>query len=136
MLIASLVLCFFLIACFAAGWYFSDQVIAVQSFTVEETYQCEVNCGKLVPTDWEALIRQEVRVASPFGYELYGIFIPLEAARGTVIITTASLSVYTVRSNTLTCSASAAGMCYSTITAPMVTPVVILKPTVFMKKMT
>jgi len=87
MLIASLAFCLILIACFAAGWYFSDQVIAVRSFTVEETYQCEVDCGKLVPTDWEVLTRHEVRVASPFGYELYGIFIPVKSARGTVIIT-------------------------------------------------
>jgi pimeloyl-ACP methyl ester carboxylesterase len=87
MLIASLVLCILLIVCLGAGWYFSNQVIAVRSFTVEETYQCEVDCGKLVPTDWEALTRQEVRVASPFGYELYGIFIPVKSARGTVIIT-------------------------------------------------
>jgi hypothetical protein len=86
MLIASLIFCILLIIASAAGWYFSNQVIAVKSFTVHETYQCEVDCGKLVPAEWEALPQQEVRVTSPFGYELYGIFIPVKSARGTVII--------------------------------------------------
>jgi hypothetical protein len=86
MLTASLIFCILLTVCFAAGWYLSDQVIAIPSLPVEATYQCEVDCGKLVPADWEALPRQEVRIASPFGYKLYGVFIPVESARGTVII--------------------------------------------------
>ncbi len=86
MLIVSLIFCILLIIACAAGWYFSNQVIAIKSFTVHETYQCEVDSGKLVPAEWEALPRQEVHIDSPFGYGLYGIFIPATPSRGTVII--------------------------------------------------
>ena len=69
---------YFVLACAAAGWVLSEQVIGIPSLPVEATYQCEVDCGKLVPAEWEALPRQEVRIASPFGYELFGIYIPVE----------------------------------------------------------
>ncbi len=47
---------------FAAGWYFSDKVIAIPTIPVEETYRREVESGKLDPQTWEALPRQEVRL--------------------------------------------------------------------------
>jgi hypothetical protein len=136
MSITPLVFCIVLIAVCAAGWYFSDQVIAVRSFTVEETYQCEVDCGKLIPAEWEALPRQDVCIPSPFGYELYGVFIPVEVAWGTVIIAHGiTFSVYgSVKY--INCSASAVGMSCCTTTAPMAVPVGNLKPMAFMRKMT
>lgn len=70
----------------AAGWYLSSQVIDLPSLPTEETYRCEVECGKLIPEKWEALPRQEVRITSPFGYSLYGVFIPAESVSRTVII--------------------------------------------------
>ncbi|MBN2387117.1 MAG: alpha/beta hydrolase [Anaerolineales bacterium] len=70
----------------AAGWFWSSRVIEVASVPVEQTYRREVESGKLVEATWEALPRQEVRIASPFGYELFGIFIPVASAKGTVVL--------------------------------------------------
>lgn len=81
-----LVMLIVLAGLFAAGWYFSEKVINIPTIPVEETYRLEVENGKLDPRIWGALPRQEVRLRSPFGYEMFGIFVPVEAARGTVVI--------------------------------------------------
>lgn len=85
-MIPALAVVLVLAALLAAGWYFSEKVINIPTIPVEETYRLEVENGKLDPQVWEALPRREVRLRSPFGYEMFGIFIPVEAARGTVVI--------------------------------------------------
>lgn len=86
MLILAILFIFLLAALFAAGWYFSNQVIAIPSYPVEETYRLEVENGKLVEAEFNAWQKEEVRLRSPFGYELYGLYLPVENPKGTVII--------------------------------------------------
>jgi fermentation-respiration switch protein FrsA (DUF1100 family) len=75
-----------LAAFFAAGWYFSNQVIAIPSYPVEETYRLEVENGKLVETEFNAWEKEEVHLRSSFGCELYGLYLPVENPKGTVIL--------------------------------------------------
>lgn len=75
-----------LIVLFAAGWYFSSQVIDIPSFPVEETYRLEVENGKLVEAEFNEWEKEEIRIRSPFGYELYGLYLPVENPKGAVII--------------------------------------------------
>ncbi len=70
----------------AAGLYFSNMVRLMPVKPVEETYQIEVEAGVLDPEAFEQLPKEEVRIPSPFGYELYGLYIPVSGARKTVII--------------------------------------------------
>lgn len=73
-------------ALIALGWYFSEQVIHPKIYSVDETYRIEVEAGKLVPAEFEALPRREVTIRSPFGYDLFGLYFPVENARGVVIV--------------------------------------------------
>lgn len=74
------------VALFALGWYFSGQVIRPKIYAVDETYRIEVEAGKLIPAEFEALPRREVTIRSPFGYDLFGLYFPIENARGVVIV--------------------------------------------------
>ncbi len=73
-------------ALIALGWYFSEQIIHPKIYPVDETYRIEVEAGKLVPAEFEALPRREMTIRSPFGYDLFGLYFPVENARGVVII--------------------------------------------------
>lgn len=70
----------------AAGLYFSNMVRFIPVRKVEETYQIEVDAGVLDPEAFEQLPKEEVRIRSPFGYELYGLYIPVAGSKKTVII--------------------------------------------------
>lgn len=70
----------------AAAWYFSDAILYPNVRPVERTYEIEVENGKLDPAVWEAWPKEEVWLDSPFGYKLFGIFIPVAGAQKTVII--------------------------------------------------
>jgi fermentation-respiration switch protein FrsA (DUF1100 family) len=76
-----------LIILLVAGWYFSDQVIDIPTIPVEETYRLEVENGKLVEDEFNAWQKEEVHIRSPFGYELYGLYLPIDNPKGTVILT-------------------------------------------------
>lgn len=53
---------------------------------VDETYRAEVACGRLNPQEWLSWPKQEVLLASPLGYPLFGVYLPLPGAAQTVII--------------------------------------------------
>ncbi len=73
-------------AVLAASWYFSKLIIHPPVKGVQCTYDLEVDNGNFDPARWEAWPKEEVRIASPFGYELFGVLVPQDAARGTVIL--------------------------------------------------
>lgn len=52
----------------------------------EETYQLELQDNKFDEAKYQALPKEEFRLRSPYGYDLYGIYIPLDNARKTVVI--------------------------------------------------
>ncbi len=70
----------------AASLYLSNLVRLIPVKPVEETFQTEVDAGVLDPVQFEQLPKEEVRIPSPFGYELYGLYFPVPGARKTVII--------------------------------------------------
>ncbi len=76
----------FFIALTALGWYFSEKILNIRSKSVEETYQIELEAGRIDPTWLDGLPKEEVQIKSRFGYDLYGWFIPVENARGTVVL--------------------------------------------------
>ncbi len=74
------------IALLIAGWRLSNKVIYPRVYAVEDTYRLEVENGKLDPQAFAALPKQEVHLVSPYGYSLYGLYIPSPGARRTVVL--------------------------------------------------
>jgi len=70
----------------AAGLYFATLVVFPRTMSVQKTFQVEVESGKLVEAEYNAWPRQEVHIRSPYGYDLFGIYIPLTGSRKTVVI--------------------------------------------------
>ncbi len=70
----------------AGGLYFALQVVHPKCYTVEETYRIEIETGKMIEAEWLSWERQEVILPSPFGYDLFGVYLPLAGADRTVII--------------------------------------------------
>ncbi len=66
--------------------YFSNTILYPKRWTVEASYQQEVSDGKIIPADFESLPKEEIRLRSPHGYDLYGLFIPAPDSRKTVIL--------------------------------------------------
>jgi uncharacterized protein len=75
-----------LLAIVAASYHFSSKVIKPHTLPVEFTYQHEVEDGKIVEAEFNAWPREEVRIRSPYGYDLFGLWFPLPGARKTTII--------------------------------------------------
>lgn len=68
------------------GWRLSDLVICPKTRSIADSYDYQVAEGHLVPEDFAALPKEEVRIRSPFGYDLFGLYIPYPGANKTVII--------------------------------------------------
>ncbi|MBM3125664.1 MAG: alpha/beta hydrolase [Chloroflexi bacterium] len=82
-----LLLFFVLMVVFTAGGlYFALLVVRPKCFSVEETYRIEIETGKMSEAEWLSWERQEVVIPSPFGYDLFGVYLPLAGADRTVII--------------------------------------------------
>lgn len=74
------------LALLGPGYYFCALVIYPKVMTVSETYHGEAEQGKIVEAEYEAWEKEEVRLASVYGYELYGQYFPLPGAHKTVVI--------------------------------------------------
>lgn len=70
----------------AGGLYFALLVVQPKCYSVEETYRTEIQTGKMSEAEWLSWERQEVIIPSPFGYDLFGVYLPLPGAERTVII--------------------------------------------------
>jgi len=68
------------------GWHLSNLVIKPKVYPFERTYELEIENGKIIPEVWERLQKEEVWLHSPYGYDLFGIFIPVDSSKKTVII--------------------------------------------------
>jgi dipeptidyl aminopeptidase/acylaminoacyl peptidase len=66
--------------------YFTLVAIYPHTRKPEETYQLELQDHKFDEAKYQALPKEEFRLRSPYGYDLYGIYIPLDSARKTVVI--------------------------------------------------
>jgi uncharacterized protein len=69
-----------------AGLYFARVILYPKNLRIEDSYQREVEAGKLVVSEFGALPKRELFVRSPYGYSLYGIYIPCEGSHKTAII--------------------------------------------------
>ncbi len=70
----------------AGSLYFALLVVRPKCFSVEETYRIEIETGKMSEAEWLSWEREEVSIPSPFGYDLFGVYLPLAGADRTVII--------------------------------------------------
>lgn len=75
-----------LLAIVLAGLHFARVIIYPKTSRIEDSYQREVEAGKLVEAEFGALPKRELFVRSPYGYSLYGIYIPCEGSHKTAII--------------------------------------------------
>ncbi|SNR94743.1 hypothetical protein SAMN05446037_100223 [Anaerovirgula multivorans] len=66
--------------------YLSNLVIYPKTLTHEKTYQKELEAGRINKKVFEELYKEEVSIKSPFGYDLYGLYFPLENAKKTMIL--------------------------------------------------
>ena len=77
---------FILLAIVLVGLYFARVIIYPKTSRIEASYQKDVETGKLVEAEFGALPKRELFVHSPYGYTLYGFYIPCEGAHQTAII--------------------------------------------------
>lgn len=70
----------------AGGLYLALQVVHPERYSVEETYRTEIEKGRMSESEWLSWERQEITISSPYGYGLFGIYLPLAGADRTVII--------------------------------------------------
>ena len=68
------------------GWRLTSVILFPATYTPEESFKAEVASGHLDPVIYQRLLREEITIRSPFGYTLYGLYIPNEDAHKTVII--------------------------------------------------
>jgi uncharacterized protein len=82
------VIVFFVILLLVAlgGLYFAMMIVYPKTWKVEASFQKQVEEGKLIEEEFNALPKQELSIHSPYGYNLYGIYIPVEGSKKTVII--------------------------------------------------
>jgi hypothetical protein len=69
-----------------ASWHFSNIVIYPHVLSPEESYDLEVSEGRLDPVQFEAWPKEEVRLQSPYGYELFGLYIPRPGSDKVVVL--------------------------------------------------
>ncbi len=80
------ILIFLAILLLAGSFYLCAQAIFPRVIPYQKTYEIEVEKGKLVESEYLTWTRQEVRIQSPFGYNLAGTYLPLEGSKKTAII--------------------------------------------------
>jgi fermentation-respiration switch protein FrsA (DUF1100 family) len=69
-----------------AGYYFALQVIHPKVLSVEETYRTEIACGRMNETEFTGWESRPIWLKSPFGYSLYGLYLPVTGSQKTIII--------------------------------------------------
>lgn len=68
------------------GFFFCTRIIYPHVYTVDYTYQHEVDDGKINDAEYKALPKQEVRIPSPYGYNLFAVYLPQNGAQKTVVM--------------------------------------------------
>lgn len=85
-MIVFLILFIVLLIFILVGFYLTTRLIYPHTLTHAEVIKNELDEGRINPTEWDALSKEEVWIDSPYGYKIYGLFIPNEGAHKTVII--------------------------------------------------
>lgn len=71
---------------FMSGLYFTRTLIRPQTISSEESFRIESESGRLVEEQFNAAVKQDIHIASPFGYHLYGQYFPCDGAKQTIIL--------------------------------------------------
>jgi fermentation-respiration switch protein FrsA (DUF1100 family) len=87
MLIVIYILIAILLVLSSCGYYFARLIIYPKIFPFEEVLRKEIETGRLVEAEYTPWPKEELRIHSPFGYELYAVYHPLEGAQRTVVLT-------------------------------------------------
>lgn len=69
----------------AAAFYFSNVALKPKTRDYNETYNIEIDKGKIVKEKFEALPKDEVFIKSPYGYAIHGFYFPNGTSKKTVI---------------------------------------------------
>jgi uncharacterized protein len=75
-----------LLALLGAGYYFARVLIYPNIFPVEETYRQDLQAGRFTAEDYAAWPTTELKVRSPYGYDLAAIYHPLPGSQRTVVL--------------------------------------------------
>ncbi|HEY9076389.1 MAG TPA: alpha/beta fold hydrolase [Anaerolineaceae bacterium] len=70
----------------AFSYYISRVVIYPRVRSVEETHKMELEGDKMSDAEFDSWEKEEVRIRSPYGYDLYGLYLPIPGSKWTVII--------------------------------------------------
>lgn len=80
------VLFILLVALLAAGYYFARVALYPRVYEVGYTLNHEIEVGHIIEDEYQPWPKQEVRIRSPYGYDLFAIYHPSENAQKTVVI--------------------------------------------------
>lgn len=67
------------------GFYFATRVLYPIRRSHAETFQIEKENGYVDVPEWDGLPKEEVWIPSPYGYQLYGVYIPVPGSHKTVV---------------------------------------------------
>lgn len=68
------------------GNYFSNIAIYPRTHSVKYSYDWETEDGHITEEGFLSWPQEEVRIPSPYGYELYGLYLPVPGSKKTVIL--------------------------------------------------
>jgi len=68
------------------GFTLANRVISPKVLTYDDMISREENAGRNVRKELAKLPKEEIYITSPFGYKLYGMFIPVQNTKKAVII--------------------------------------------------
>lgn len=69
-----------------AGWHFSNTIIYPDTQSLDAIYASEVEEENFDPADFALWLKEEIRIQSPHGYELFGLYVPTEGSQKTIIV--------------------------------------------------
>jgi fermentation-respiration switch protein FrsA (DUF1100 family) len=81
-----LILLFLVSGLMIFGYYLSNVVLYPKKLKSEQTYQIEVDAGKIDEASFQQREKIEVAISSPYGYSLHGFYFPFDHSKKTVII--------------------------------------------------
>ena len=81
-----LIIVLFVLIYLIIGFYLTTRLIYPHTLSHEATLKIEKDAGKLAASEWDTLVKEEVWIDSPYGYKLYGLFIPFPGSHKTVIL--------------------------------------------------
>jgi pimeloyl-ACP methyl ester carboxylesterase len=70
----------------AVGYFFSRLIIYPQVLPYEETYQHDVENGRLNEAEFQSWPKEEFMIRSPYGYDLYAMYLPNGQSQRTIVI--------------------------------------------------